>query len=356
MNKITDLYFLRCLTNTHVGSGDTTYGIVDKEVQRDVITHLPVIHSSGLKGSFRELMADIYKNTRDDCGNSGNDHLVVESIFGSEKQVAAAETKKLRTGTHVFHDAHTLAIPVRSNKRPFFIATAPCVIDHLKTWLELHFKTLPQDFLFLDTLKETVLADDKIVINQNIGNVRLEQWNALYYEQLQDIDEVKKINTKNFFDSLKTLLQAEDIAVFPDDLFKKLCNQLPVIARNNLDNGVSKNLWYEEVVPRESRFYFTIVRPAENAAITQCQSLQEIRTNGKTRKEWRPKEINFVLQPDRLYADIQSQSNELIQIGGNATIGYGLCQLERKYSSTVAATPITIDKNQSIQEPKTVML
>ncbi|MEO0625668.1 MAG: type III-B CRISPR module RAMP protein Cmr4 [Bacteroidota bacterium] len=37
--------------------------------------------------------------------------------------------------------------------------------------------------------------------------------------------------------------------------------ELPVIARNYLDNGQSKNLWYEEVVPRESIFGFVIHAP-----------------------------------------------------------------------------------------------
>jgi CRISPR-associated protein Cmr4 len=38
---------------------------------------------------------------------------------------------------------------------------------------------------------------------------------------------------------------------------------LPVMARNCLENGQSKNLWYEEVVPYKSVFYQLIITPDE---------------------------------------------------------------------------------------------
>ena len=59
---------------------------------------------------------------------------------------------------------------------------------------------------------------------------------------------------------------------------------LPVIARHYLDNGESKNLWYEEVVPHDSVFY------------------------------------TFILTPDK---EMELDLNEIIQIGGHASIGCG---------------------------------
>lgn len=67
----------------------------------------------------------------------------------------------------------------------------------------------------------------------------------------------------------------------------ELAKELPVIARNFLDNGVSKNLWYEEVVPRESVFVACI----QAADDTLAKAL-----HGK-----------------------------VVQLGGNATVGYGYC-------------------------------
>jgi CRISPR-associated protein Cmr4 len=73
--------------------------------------------------------------------------------------------------------------------------------------------------------------------------------------------------------------------------------KLPTVARNYLDNGISQNLWYEEIVPRETRFYFFTSRPDKD---------------------------------DPLANGINSKSiSKLAQIGGNATVGFGLCKLEK---------------------------
>lgn len=72
--------------------------------------------------------------------------------------------------------------------------------------------------------------------------------------------------------------------------FKELTEELPVIARNQLDNGESKNLWYEEFVPRET--IFGMVIQGEKDLLEKFDAA----VNGK-----------------------------VIQIGGNATVGYGYC-------------------------------
>lgn len=72
--------------------------------------------------------------------------------------------------------------------------------------------------------------------------------------------------------------------------FKALSEELPVIARNYLDNGESKNLWYEEFIPREALF----------GCIVQGEQV----------------DIEF----------FQDEVNDkVIQLGGNATVGYGYC-------------------------------
>ncbi len=78
--------------------------------------------------------------------------------------------------------------------------------------------------------------------------------------------------------------------------FKDLCSDdnLPIIARNKLENGESNNLWYEQVLPAETIF-FTIIDNNNNEELT---SLLEKDTN-------------------------------LVQIGANATIGYGYCQFKK---------------------------
>ena len=75
---------------------------------------------------------------------------------------------------------------------------------------------------------------------------------------------------------------------------------LPVIARNYLNNGESKNLFYEQIVPRQSRFVFFI--SSYSGDITKIS-----KANG---------------QFD------QAIQRGAVQIGANASIGYGYCKLE----------------------------
>ena len=56
-------YIIETLTNTHVGSGDTSFGTVDNLIQKDPVTSLPVFHSSSIKGAIKEHMENNYKKT-----------------------------------------------------------------------------------------------------------------------------------------------------------------------------------------------------------------------------------------------------------------------------------------------------
>jgi CRISPR-associated protein Cmr4 len=84
------------------------------------------------------------------------------------------------------------------------------------------------------------------------------------------------------------------IALLHDDDFNVLSKELPIIARNYLENGISRNLWYEEVVPREARFFTMISRHQDKD------------------------DLNIFL----------TTRNHLVQIGANATVGYGLCEFK----------------------------
>jgi CRISPR-associated protein Cmr4 len=117
----------------------------------------------------------------------------------------------------------------------------------------------------------------KVLVNHS-QSIRIEDWGSIHDA---------KIPTSN-------PLLGNNIALFHEDDFKELANNLPVIARNHLENGQSTNLWYEEIVPRESRFYFILGFGESNH--------HEFET--KIRKG-------------------------IVQIGGNASIGYGFTKIEK---------------------------
>ena len=70
-NNDIKFYILKCITNLHVGSGDSGFSIVDKQVEKDELTGYPMIYSSSLKGALREFLQ------RKRCSE-------VENIFGGE--------------------------------------------------------------------------------------------------------------------------------------------------------------------------------------------------------------------------------------------------------------------------------
>lgn len=247
-----NLYTIRALTDMHVGGGDANYNIVENQVQRDVITKFPTINGSSLKGALKHHFDD----------------KEYEGVFGSEKA----------PGSYKFFSGKLLSYPVRSNKRPFYRATCPMIIKELIDWLEtfnLVLKDQPQDFLKnfcgdLAGFKNPFTFDNqKVIIEDYIIKAESGKGFSKYQKGLED-------------------LFGENLAIFPDKEFQELMKNLPVIPRNQLENGISRNLWYEEIVPRETRFYFmTMVKEGRD-----------------------PDFDKKILE-------------EVIQIGGNATIGYG---------------------------------
>lgn len=249
----------------HVGSGDISYDIVDKKVQRDVVTSYPVIYSSSLKGALREYFKHMEINEE-----------IEEYIFGSESD---SNNKSISEGKYRFFNANLLSIPVRSNKKPFYRATCGNIIrEFLNTISDFNISFSDKEVFqtFLQKTKE--VKDNSPIVFENQEGVILEDYTVAEGTSFPNIEKIKKY-------------LGENIAIFSDDDFKKFVKYLPIIARNKLINGESKNLWYEEIVPRETRFYCTILKGKE-------------------------------YQTD--FENVISKTKEKpIQIGANASIGFG---------------------------------
>jgi CRISPR-associated protein Cmr4 len=240
----------------HVGSEGVNYGVVDNLVQRDTITNNPIIHSSSLKGALREFFKDKW----------GEKDVKLNYIFGADSSRDEDKKNNESIGFYKFFEARLLSLPMRSDNKPFFNVTTKSLLDNINDAHKLLSKA------------KTALIENSFTDSKTAKEVvKLEDWET----------------TANSNFSYSPLL-GENVASFDNDTFKKVVKQLPVIARNKLDNGISKNLWYEEVVPRESRFVF-FVAMAE-----------------KFRKEF-----------------LETIENSVVQIGGNASIGYGFTTIKK---------------------------
>lgn len=280
--KTIDLYFIRAISNLHVGSGEGDFSIVDKQVQRDPITGLPTIHSSGIKGALREGM-----NTHPGVSESD-----VIDIFGSKPKNDSAtgtgdstpqqrSAENMRQGLNNFFEGKLLSLPIRSDHHFYYRATCPLLLQECHDYLQQFNKNHPLLADLKGLLEVTVTEEDSVYLGDNNGEIRLEDWKVKHHNQ--PVSE-----------SMKNLL-GERIAILRNTDFKDLAGQLPVIARNYLENGISGNLWYEEVVPREALFYTVISRQEDQ--------------NG----------LNKFLD----------DNNHLVQLGANATVGYGLCTFKK---------------------------
>jgi CRISPR-associated protein Cmr4 len=263
-----DLYLITTLSNLHAGRGDSNYGIVDNEVQRDPITNHPVIFASSLKGALRERFDQISKE-------DATWKAKTIEIFGNEVR----NNGTIQAGKFIFHEARLLSLPVRGSDRPFYHAVCPSIYADLKENLDL----ASADYAWKQAL--ATIKNHAFSPTAGAQTTSIDEFNAQAFDP-----------TGSGYNQLSDSILPKPYVVFPDAEFGQLCERLPVIARNQLEDRVSKNLFYEEVVPRQTRFTFFVERPVGNNDFEDA---------------------------------IKNHFGNKIQIGANASIGYGLCKIEK---------------------------
>ena len=266
----TDLYLITALSNMHVGSGDINFDIIDRQIQKDPTSQLPVIHGSSLKGAYREAAGEESNYTR--------------FIFGP---LATDEEAAHQPGAYHFYEAQLLCRPVRSNRRPYYNATTP---EILREFLETAVS-------FGIALEETLRREleELAGLEPAVGTpMVLEEDTGILIENMEATGNAMVLS-----DPTRSLL-GRDLCLMHHKDFIAL--SLPVIARNQLEDGTSKNLWYEEVLPRYSRLYFLIGKPDH--------------LDPADREKAEAFENRF-------------ESQHTMHFGANKSIGYGYSSVER---------------------------
>ncbi len=275
------LYIIENKTSLHVGSGDANFGIVDKEIQRDTITKYPTIHSSSLKGALREYMTyklqnPVKREKEEDAHYSEEEqsrYNKIVHIFGDNEQ----------SGKVRFIDAYLLSVPFRSDMNPYYHCVSPKSIGQLLDFAD----TFSINIEHKDVLEHIALYNGlEILVKEGTPIIE---------------DEKAKSSSEYDFSVLEDLLGLP-LALVPNTTYDELLKNLPVIARNQLENGVSKNLFYEEVLPRKSKFFTVISEPTY------------LNKDDKTKLE-------------NVFNDFSAYltDKDTIHIGANASIGYGVC-------------------------------
>ncbi|MGC8833783.1 MAG: type III-B CRISPR module RAMP protein Cmr4 [Armatimonadota bacterium] len=280
------ILYIYALTPVHTGTGQSV-DVIDLPIAREETTGWPYIPGSSIKGVLRDVCKD------------GADSKLFELAFGPETRRASEGA-----GCLIFGDARIVCLPVRSLMGTFAWVTSPLVIARLKRdYVNLGLRFNADWSGSLEKSQTAVTTKTKLTHN---NKVILED---LDLEPVQDlssaVDALAGLLSEALFAGDRQWAQfvEERLTVVHDDTFGFLCETATeVTARIRIEDKkktVDKGgLWYEEAVPAESIFAAPLIAIPRNGA-----------------------------SADELYGVIKPAFEQIVQIGGNASVGRGLVRL-----------------------------
>lgn len=259
----------------HAGAG-SSLAAVDLPIQRERHTNWPHIQASAVKGAMRAHYRDFAENTS-----------LINYLFGSDEQDGWKEKENI-PGAISVSDAKLLAFPVRSSVAPFVWVTCPAVLARLKR--DLTFSgmegiaqyPLPvaaeEAFCLAGQLPAEVLLEDMVVaVKQTIPNPVPTAFPAL-----------------------------DKFLLVSDDAFKYLvesCTEIQTQIKINSETGTAQDhtLRYQELLPADSVLYSVVYY---SRAV-----------------------FDNTLQADTVRGHVEDVIKDFMQIGGDETLGRGICQI-----------------------------
>lgn len=307
MFKLAKPVFIICETPLHAGSG-SDLGVVDLPIQRERHTDFPKIEGSSLKGGIREAFE----------GSKPQDAEFQQAInltFGPED--AGDEN---HAGALGFTDARLLLFPVKSMKGVFAWITCPKILQRFVNDLALcqiplevpapDAQSAPQTCNLLLTENQIVLEEYTFKIQKDdSGEGVCTQFAKWLSERLfPSAGE----NQSDPFAYWRTKIQS-DLVVLPNDDFRDFVTlSTEVITRTRINNETGTvqpgALFTEEYLPAESILYsLALTTPIfnQNKGIFTAENSDE-------------------KEEKKVMAFFKNGLPEMIQLGGNATIGKGL--------------------------------
>jgi len=277
-NNLVSVLSFYAISPVHAGSGAAT-SVVDLPIQRERHTNWPHIQASAVKGAMRAH----YRNF------AGDAHLnEINMIFGTDegndgRQKGADETIP---GAIAVSDAKLLAFPVRSNTAPFVWVTSPAV---LKRYIQ-DMKFTGQDAT-LDSFQFQKEDDAYVLKGDILGKVLLE-------DAVVDVKGPKKAPWSGFPEVDKLLLISD--AMY--DYVVTSCTEVQTQIKIEAKTGTTKDgsLRYQELLPADSLLYSIVYFSPQSFNEFQAKTVQE---------------------------HVQTVIKDFIQIGGDETLGRGICRI-----------------------------
>lgn len=333
--------FMVCETALHAGTG-SDLGVVDLPIQRERHTSFPKIESSSLKGSLREAFENAL-NENDD------DRIRIHLAFGYDDAGVNQQIKAHFVDYNQFQsaigftDARLFLFPVKSMRGVFAWITCPKVLEQFRLDLSLNTVSVP-DGKLKDILKNNVPeinSGESLVSGSNLIVNAQETDDTKKKIVLEEYSfEVKKDTTdysKNLADALAELLfkkpadegsqdtyaywrnhMTSALVILHNDDFTDFVNlSTEVITRTKIDNEKGtvedRALFTEEYLPAESILYSLVFSGPVFLPAKKKQLFTNTESPSNSDEETKLVTDFFI---DKL--------PDVIQTGGNATLGKGL--------------------------------
>ncbi len=297
------LTFIHALSPLHAGTGQGI-GVIDLPIAREKATNIPYLPGSSLKGAIRDchtnqLFDKYFKELQDEKEARKKADQEAARIFGE------AASEQAYAGSAVFSDQQLLLLPARSLRGTFAWATSPYTLQRFKRDAE----GAGVDVAGLSDLPE--ITDTACLVAQEKSDLTDEKQQVF----LEDFDLQGKtdpavdtwasfIGGKVFEDEKWRKELKARFCVLSDNVFNFLLEHgTEITARIRLEEQTktvaSGALWYEEALPAETILSGLLVAVKGKAA---------------------PKEVFETID------DILTR-HKVVQLGGKATVGRGLCSI-----------------------------
>ncbi len=318
MFKKSKIFFLIAETPLHPGSGGGI-GLVDLPIQREKYTDFPKIEASGLKGCIREAFESSAKTIKLNSQTINvNDKNLISLVFGPE-----AEAEEAHAGALAFTDARILLFPVKSLKGVFAWITCPMVLERFKEDLRLAGEIPNELNIDFSTLENTlpqqtnICIESKVVLEEYTFEVRESETTSKIAKYLAE-RIFPEMGTDNPYQFWREKL-AKDLVILSDDDFTQFVKtSTEIITRTKIDNKTgtvaSGALWTEEYLPQDTILYSLAIASPLRVEKEEAKGVLK----GNNQEEEAKKVLEF----------FESGCPEVLQIGGNQTIGKGLVRIQ----------------------------
>lgn len=301
-------------TPLHAGSGNDL-GVVDLPVQRERHTGFPKLEGSGVKGCIREAFEKKYKKEGQliICGN------VIKEEDELKKATALAfgpEEGDKYAGALGFTDARLLLFSVKSMKGVFAWVTCPRVLEHLRRDMDLCGMKMDLELPPANAAPagcSLYVKENKIILEEYTFKIDHKDDPRCTALAGWLTGRVFKDGDIHGYWRRKAM---KDIVVLSDDDFRDFVSlSTEVVTRTKIDNetGTVKggHLFTEEYLPQETVLYSLVLAGPIFSGDKGAFGLGE-RSGGNGKEE------------EDLLDFIADNMPQVVQMGGNASIGKGL--------------------------------